>query len=376
MNHKPTSKLFRHLLASAVIAVATLALPRTASAGASDPIAYWLGGGGADAKAAIAAGNLLLKQTGATARDADFQQDLLEATQKALFSTDANYITSGLPQKATASALAIYMMKRLPAYAPQIAKWATQAALTDPGTGAPLKYSSIDSRTKDAQKVADQAMAIGLKTYPSGTQNSTFSGLTVIKLAPGATAISSQVVQGAIDSTGGLGSDNATIRNLSYSLVKAAAKSVKTNPLTVGSTVVALSAQYAGTAQNMINATVQGILLGSTQGAKKYINDIAQGAGYALFAVYQETGGTYAESGKSVAETYFDANKATVYASMLNAGLKPSVGLQEQIYNAFLTGVGTAQAQLVTLGAQALSTDGFFAYNNGTGTPVTNVQDL
>jgi hypothetical protein len=380
MNNKPTSKTFRHWLAAASLAVVTMAIPSAAFAGSTDPIAYWLGGGGANAQAAVAAGNVILKAKGSApvvtgsgsfaANSTQIQQMILDATQKALFSTDANYVASGLPQKATASALAIAVMKRIPAYSTQLGQWATQAALTNAGTAAPLKYTDSASRTKDAQKVADQAMAIGLKSYPSGTQNSTFPGLVANKLDSGATAISSQVMQGAINATGPLGDAAGTINALSYSLVKAAAKSAKLNPLTVGSTVVGLTAQYAGTAQSLVNATIQGIVLGAAKAAKKNASDIAQGAGYALYAVYQETGG--ADS----AQTYFDNNKLTIYNQIVLGGLKASLGFQSQVYNAFLTGIAAADAQLTTLGAKALSSGGFFAYNNGTGSPVTNVQDL
>lgn len=265
--------------------------------------------------------------------------------------------------KLTASKLFAFYQKGLPEYSPNLAQLAVGAAVN---LTSGLKYKDNNARIKDAAKIAGTAVKNGMKAYKNGTRNSSWTGFVA-----NSNSVQQNLSNIAYSATAALGSsallNETSAATVTTALVKAAYKFKKTTTAGPGSVVLGFISQVGGTG-SVVNDNVQGIITGAVKGAKKEVLSIASAAGYALYALYLQSGGTDSPA------VWAAAHSGDIYQAIL---LSDKKAVASDIALQVANGATAAGAGTPLYGAQPLSPgDDLLVINNGDQSPVTKITNL
>lgn len=375
-----------------------------AAANARNSIYWWLavnnGSSSSDTRQLVREGRQLFREL-APGNIGDFNRAVADALTGSSSTADRNaYIASGLPQRARPSQILRIAMGSAPNYAPYFGRLAVESALLTTTDAIPWRFRRTTDNLRDAQRAAEQSILRGLRTYNPLRNLGAFSGLPSLQLTEGASAIASNVIQGAIDAGTANGTSEANqatvVQQLVYGMVRKSRSASRRNPVTPGGAVTASIAQNAGlgTAQDagtapFVNSVVDGIVSGAAQASRKrFAREIVQATAYSLFATYKATGGTREATAADPNDSYLaviingdKTIQSYVVDLVMQRGRLRGFDTQASLENAFATGLGAAAAAINTLGGAALTDDPndpgqFFMYTNGTQSPVTDIKGV
>lgn len=373
---------------------------------------------------ALAQGRLALKATqtkfdpqafvaGATTpqpQSAEFRTQLEQATQNAL-ANPLSLLVNGRatlangrsvkakgkldPSATTASAIVNTALRRIPNASPQLVVNGIQAAAAD-------KFGKPGTGLKDAYRLAERAMTVGLRTYAKGTRqwgpiSSTapslpnFSDATVDGVAPSLNGLmdaASGIAANAINALGTLKTTPDVVAGITASLVKGAARFQKTSQTTIGgqlvryggttsATATGLVGQVAGTAQSdWTNATsgdlLNAIVRGAMRSSRKQVVSIAYGAAVGFAGTYTATGGSAAA---------FDINTAAAdilgsFKATKAVRAKNEFDVNSAILAGLNVGLNSANWSDPVNGVAGLGGIKDFTVVNGGGAPLTDTVGL
>ena len=279
--------------------------------------------------------------------------DQVDAATKATIRDTS--VSSAVSDASLVSVAVIYA----PRYAPDIA----QTALADIAADTTLSPSKRDSEAASIVNSAMKAVLVGSKTrFPGGVTNN----------SDGAAAVTSVAVAAVVNS-----SFHDLLGIVVTNAVKTAAKDGgKGTESGVAGAVTGAISQTAGVSNGNISdgdtsdAVVISVITAAAKAAPGRVVDIATAVGYAFAGTYRAT----TASGQESPSDFLSTNLAGL-VSAIEAGLsnKNKAKYDSAIRNQVTAGIALAYTGFVGPG-QGGTND--FAYNNGNGNAVTNVQNL